>query len=80
MTAHEIPYKEKQPEKWFFRMDLKGGLRRAPNIATRKFKMPFSHKDWCGPFNCEADAVDAAQDAFGIFITTPAVNRREFPI
>lgn len=79
MTMQQIAQPESE-EKWFFRMDLKGGLRGMPNIATRKFKMPFAHKDWCGPFNSETHAIEAAQDAFGLFMVTPTVNRREFPI
>lgn len=80
MMMQQIGEAEPHPEKWFFRMDLKGGLRGTPNIMTRKFKMPFSHKDWCGPFNSEVHAIEAAQDAFGLFMNTPCLNRREFPI
>ncbi len=69
-----------EPKGWYFRFDLKSAMKFMPSVSTREFKLPFEHAEWIGPFKSQADAVLAAQDAFGLLANTPVINRREYPV
>lgn len=82
MTLHEIPY-VKTPEKefgWFFRFDLRLGLRGQGAAVTKMFELPFAHIQWCGPFNCQDHAMQAAHDAFGHFMVSDTANSKKRPL